>query len=40
MVALHRNAAYSCFDPTTSKAKLASYWGDNSILKIAGNVSL
>lgn len=35
LVALHKNQAYSCFE-TSGKAKLDSYWGGNSILRVSG----
>jgi hypothetical protein len=39
LIWLHRNATYSCFNPTTSAAKLNAYWWDNSILKLTSNLA-
>lgn len=32
---LHRNASYSCFDTSSGSPKMTSYWGGNTILRVA-----
>lgn len=39
LVGIHKSAAYSCFDSSSGNPKIASYWGGNSILRVAGGVA-
>ncbi len=39
LVKLHRNANYACFDANSGSAKITSYWGKNSLLRLTSDTT-